>query len=177
MARRPRTCPSIKGMMVRYPVHRRGGDVDEALHAVPQRSIQHVAGAFHIGSVDVIRSVEWQGRRRVDHEVGLPYRPVYERLVPDVAHYDLDTVALGIVEVLHVEGGHRVAPAERCLARLIPRNPAPPVMRTFCWSIRISSCQELCGAHRRVQTAHFSTHLSRRMTLRWSTLALAAYGL
>ena len=75
-----------------------------------QRGIEDVAGALHIGGVDVMRRVERQGRRGVDDEVGALYRPVHQGLVPDVAFDDLDPVALRIVELLHVERGNGVAP-------------------------------------------------------------------
>ena len=115
----------VQRMMVRYPVHRRRGDVDEALHAVPQRSIQDVAGALHVGRIDIFGRVQRQGRRRVDHEVGTLHSPVHHRLVPDVAPDYLDAVALGIIEVLHVEGGHGVAPAEKVSREVDPQEPRP----------------------------------------------------
>ena len=111
--------------MVRYPVHRRRGDVDEALDAVPQRSIQDVAGALHVRRIDVFWRVERQGRRRVDHEVRALHGPVHHRLVPDVAPDYLHAVALGVVEVLHVEGGHGVAPAEKVSREVDPQEPRP----------------------------------------------------
>ena len=93
----------VQGVMIRYPVDGRRGDVDEALYAVAQGGIEDVAGALHIGGVDVLGRVEGQGRRGVDDEVGALYGPVHQGFVPYVAFDDLDPVALGIVELLHVE--------------------------------------------------------------------------
>src|ERR671913_868093 len=99
-------------MVVGYPVDGGRGDVDEALYAVAHGGIEDVAGAFHIGGVDVLGRVEGQGRRGVDDEVGTLYGPVHQGFVPYVALDGLDPVALGVVELLHVEGGHGVAPGE-----------------------------------------------------------------
>ena len=99
--------------------------MDEALDAVPQRSIEDVAGALHVRRIDVFGRVERQGGRRVDHEIGALHSPVDHRLVPDVAPDDLDAVSLGVVELLHVEGGHGVAPAEKVSREVDPQEPRP----------------------------------------------------
>src|SRR5215208_7843242 len=111
--------------MIRYPVDGRRGDVDKALCAVPQRSIEDVAGALHVGGVDVLRRVERQGRRGVDDEVGALYRPVDQGFVSDVASYDLDPVALGIVELLQGQSGNGVAPGEEVPCEVDPQQPGP----------------------------------------------------
>src|SRR5215208_8380946 len=112
-------------MVVGYPVDGRRGDVDEALYAVPQRGIEDIAGALDICGVDVLRRVERQGRRGVDDEVGAIYRPAHQGFVPDVAFDDLDLLALGIVELLHVQRGHSVAPGEEVPCEVDPQKPGP----------------------------------------------------
>src|SRR5215216_682322 len=109
--------------MIRYPVDGRRGDVDKALCAVPQRSIEDVAGALHVGGVDVLRRVERQGRRGVDDEVGAIYSPVHQGFVPDVALDDLDPLALWIVKLLNVERGNAVAPGEEVPREVDPQKP------------------------------------------------------
>src|SRR5215211_8439107 len=110
----------VKWMMVGNPVDGRRGDVDKALHAMPQRSVEDVAGALDVGGVDVLGRVEWQGRRGMDDEVDAIHRPVHQGFVPDVALDDLDPVALRIIELLHVERGNRVAPGEEVPCEVDP---------------------------------------------------------
>src|SRR5215210_8240454 len=43
----------VEWMVVGYPVDGRRGDVDETLHAVPERGIEDFAGALDVGGVDV----------------------------------------------------------------------------------------------------------------------------
>src|SRR3712207_903472 len=97
-------------MMVRYPVDRRRGDVHDALHAMAQRGVEYITGAFHVGGVDIFGTVERQGRGGVDDVIFALHHPVQEGLVADITLDDLDAVPLGVIELLHVERGEGVAP-------------------------------------------------------------------
>src|SRR5215211_958509 len=112
-------------MMIRYPVDGRRGDVHKTLYAMPKRSIEYVAGALDVCGVDILRRVERQGRRRVDDEISSLHRPVNHRFVPDIAPDDLDAVALRIIEVLHIERGHGVAPGEEMPCEVDPQKSGP----------------------------------------------------
>ena len=54
----------IQRMFVGHAVDRRGGDVDDALHAVLARRVQHVDGAAHVDSADLGSSSTTAMRRR-----------------------------------------------------------------------------------------------------------------
>src|SRR5215210_6966670 len=90
-------------MVVWYPVYSRGRDVYHTPDAVTPRHLQDVARPLDVRGVDVLGRVERQGCCGVDHEVHLLHRPVHERLLADVALYDLDRTALRIVELLDVQ--------------------------------------------------------------------------
>src|SRR5919199_3497695 len=92
-------------MVVRYPVYSRGRDVYHTPDAAAARYLKDVTRPLDVRGVDVLGRVERQCRGGVNHEVHLLHRPVHERLVADVALYDLDTTPLRIVELLNVQRG------------------------------------------------------------------------
>src|SRR5918911_4228636 len=95
-------------MVVRYPVYSRGRDVYHTPDGVTPRRFQDVARSLDVRGVDVLGRVERQRCGGVDHEVHLLHRPVHERLVADVALYDLDTTPLRIVKLLDVQRDEHV---------------------------------------------------------------------
>src|SRR5919199_5584722 len=95
-------------MMVWYPVYSRGRGVYHTPDGVTPRYLQDVARSLDVRGVDVLRRVERQRCGGVDHEVHLLHRPVHERLVADVALYDLDLILLRIVELLNVQRGEGI---------------------------------------------------------------------
>src|ERR671932_158349 len=95
-------------MVVWYPVYSRGRDVYHAPGTVTPRHLQDIARPLDVRGVDVLGRVERQRRSGVDHEVHTLDGPVHERLVTNVALYDLDPTPLRIVELLDVQRDERV---------------------------------------------------------------------
>src|SRR5919199_6898363 len=112
-------------MMVRYPVYSRRRDVYHTPDGVTPRRFQDVARPLDVRGVDVLRRVERQCRGGVDHEVHLLHRPVHERLVANVALYDLDPTPLRIVELLDVQRGKRVPALVKVPDKVDPQKPGP----------------------------------------------------
>jgi hypothetical protein len=113
----------VQGMMVRYPVHRRRRDVHHPFYPVAPGRFENVAGPLDVRGVDVLRGVERQRRRRVDHEIHTLHRPIHERLVADIALYDLDPALLWIAELLDVQRSERVSALDEVPDEVDPQEP------------------------------------------------------
>ena len=100
--------------MVGDAVDGSGRDVDHPLHVFSQRLFQHDPGAVHLGGEYVGRSVQRQGRRRVDDNVHVLQRGVHRLRVADIAR-DCSYTAyhVRVVERRDVQRRHALSPLQQ----------------------------------------------------------------
>ena len=85
-----------QGMMVWNAINRRAGNHDKALHSGLLRGRQQNARAVHVRAVNVLRRIQRQGRRGMNHPAHALHAAGHELLIANIPVNNFHAVAFGI---------------------------------------------------------------------------------